>query len=190
MLRSTSGSLRLVGRLFSKEVHQKAFASLDVPGAVKEAKELLCGLAKTVESPTVMCHNDLLAGNILVDCDSGDLMIIDYEYMSWNFRGFDLANHFCEYAGGTDNGNPDYSLFPDEPMRRQFLTVYLKAFKESVSDTEVTSLCREVDIFTGLAHMYWLLWAVVQQQNDEDSTFPYLTYAINRFRQLSTNVSL
>lgn len=73
----------------------------------------------------VMCHNDLLSGNILLrtakssassdtggaDDSAGDeggrgdkgsekrVFLIDYEYAAYNFRAFDLANHFSgEYC--------------------------------------------------------------------------------------------
>jgi choline/ethanolamine kinase len=51
----------------------------------------------------VLCHNDLLAGNILLSnsymytagsMQSFPLTIIDYEYGSYNYRAFDIANHF------------------------------------------------------------------------------------------------
>lgn len=50
----------------------------------------------------VLCHNDLLCGNIMrtsgVDVsDSNEVAIklIDYEYAGYNYRAYDLANHFC-----------------------------------------------------------------------------------------------
>lgn len=60
------------------------------------------------------------------DCDSSDsicsnisdgsigsgeprLVLIDYEYCSYNHRGFDLANHFIEWA--YDYTNPNYPYF-------------------------------------------------------------------------------
>lgn len=45
----------------------------------------------------VLCHNDLLSGNILLSLkDSGSkIYLIDYEYASYNFRSYDLANHLC-----------------------------------------------------------------------------------------------
>ena len=48
----------------------------------------------------VLCHNDLLCGNILL-CPSevpGSVekaVLIDYEYSMYNYRAFDIANHFC-----------------------------------------------------------------------------------------------
>lgn len=31
--------------------------------------------------------------------DADSIQIVDFEYGGFNFVGFDLANHFCEYAG-------------------------------------------------------------------------------------------
>ena len=79
----------------------------------------------TVDSPVVFCHNDLQEGNILLRetqdiepsaKDSGkilnkkknNLVIIDYEYCSYNYRGFDFANHFCEWIFDYTNQSPPY----------------------------------------------------------------------------------
>jgi thiamine kinase-like enzyme len=47
---------------------------------------------------TVLCHNDLLSGNILLsqstDTRNAEVTIIDYEYTAYNYRAFDIANHF------------------------------------------------------------------------------------------------
>lgn len=46
-----------------------------------------------------LCHNDLLSGNIMrsgYDIDeSTTAKLIDYEYAGYNYRGYDVANHFC-----------------------------------------------------------------------------------------------
>jgi len=49
----------------------------------------------------VLCHNDLLAGNILLTESDGisttascPIHLIDYEYAAYNFLSYDLANHF------------------------------------------------------------------------------------------------
>lgn len=55
-----------------------------------------------VGSPVVFSHNDLQEGNILIRPDhplmEEKLVLIDFEYCSYNYRGFDLANHFCEWS--------------------------------------------------------------------------------------------
>lgn len=47
-----------------------------------------------------LCHNDLSASNLLLlnegQRDSGGtgIVLIDYEYGSYNYRAFDIAHHF------------------------------------------------------------------------------------------------
>ena len=53
-----------------------------------------------------------LAANILKLNDTGDIQLIDFEYGGINFKAFDIANHFNEYAGGTDTGIPNYEWMP------------------------------------------------------------------------------
>lgn len=55
-------------------------------------------------SPVLFCHNDLQEGNILLKMDkkslessTPSLLIIDYEYCAYNYRAFELANHFIEW---------------------------------------------------------------------------------------------
>lgn len=84
-----------------------------------------------MKSPVVFCHNDLQEGNILlrnqtnvedekrnlsnmsneVDYErltSDSLVIIDFEYCSYNYRGFDFANHFCEWVFDYTNEEPPF----------------------------------------------------------------------------------
>jgi len=83
--------------------------------------------------------------------------LIDFEYGGMNYRGFDIANHFNEMAGGTDNGTPDYSLFPSREHMRMFCTAYLEKYG---GKTTVDQLLEEVDIFVLLDHWYWGIWAI------------------------------
>lgn len=66
----------------------------------------------TLRSPVVFCHNDLQEGNILLkESEPGcrSLCLIDYEYCSYNYRGFDIANHFIEWI--YDYTNPVYPYY-------------------------------------------------------------------------------
>ena len=51
------------------------------------------------ESPLVLCHNDLLLGNILYDENSNVVHFIDFEYAGPNYQAYDIANHFNEISG-------------------------------------------------------------------------------------------
>ncbi|KAD3067929.1 hypothetical protein E3N88_35809 [Mikania micrantha] len=56
-------------------------------------------LTGRLDAPVVFAHNDLLSGNVMLNEDEEKLYIIDFEYASYSYRGFDIGNHFNEYAG-------------------------------------------------------------------------------------------
>lgn len=63
------------------------------------------------------------------DREEGDVQFIDFEYSDTTYRAFDMANHFCEYAGF----ECDYSRFPDQSHVEYFVREYLKADAKVVS---------------------------------------------------------
>ncbi|KAI9502316.1 hypothetical protein GGI25_006137 [Coemansia spiralis] len=82
-------------------------------------------------APVVFAHDDLQYGNILRLEHTGELVVVDFEYAGYNYRGFDIANHFCEWTA--DYHHPDHphllneSLYPDVTQREGFLRTYVKA---------------------------------------------------------------
>lgn len=119
-------------------------------------------------------------------------MIIDYEYSSYNFRGFDLGNHFCEWMF---NNNYDkhpyfeynYDLFPSRSQQVEFITAYMDEFKRAKKETNlrkdstrndsgskddldewatknlnVENLIVESNYFALASHLYWAHWSVCQ----------------------------
>ncbi|KAI1725834.1 choline/ethanolamine kinase domain-containing protein [Ditylenchus destructor] len=131
----------------------------------------------------VFCHNDLLIYNILYDPKTDEIHFIDYEYAADNFQLFDIANHFCEYAGVTD---PDYSLCPDETHKRMFLTKYLHRFhngsEEAPGVEAVDKLLADIPIFEAASHLFWSIWALAQSHLSVID-FDYLKYAIIRHKE-------
>lgn len=63
---------------------------------------------------------------------SAEVQFIDFEYSSYTYATFDIANHFCEYAGF----ECDYSRFPGNDHMRRFMCHYLSG---GVSDPAVSS---------------------------------------------------
>ena len=53
----------------------------------------------------VPCHNDLLAGNIILARESGRVMLVDWEYAGMGNRWFDLGNLSVnnDFLPSTDN---------------------------------------------------------------------------------------
>ena len=98
-------------------------------GDVIDALERECA---SVASPTVTLHNDALSGNFLVPADwrptgpddpPPTTRLIDFEYACVGPRGFDVANHFAEYAGF----ECDWSKLPNERQRERFCAAYVEA---------------------------------------------------------------
>mmetsp|Transcript_1241 Transcript_1241/g.2006 ORF Transcript_1241/g.2006 Transcript_1241/m.2006 type:complete len:369 (-) Transcript_1241:50-1156(-) len=139
------------------------------------------------EARAAFCHNDLLAANIMKQSvEPFAIQLIDFEYGGWNYVGFDIANHFNEWAGGTDNGKPEYSKFPTKDQQRRFVEAYVEALStgnEEVTDDIVQNLLDEVHAFVLANHLYWGLWAVNQASAEGCEEFDYLLYAANRFQQ-------
>ena len=50
------------------------------------------------------------------------MQFIDFEYGSYNYRGFDFGNNWCEYAGLEG----DYSRYPNDKQQAWFVTNYLQ----------------------------------------------------------------
>uniref|UniRef100_A0A1I8AXR7 Choline/ethanolamine kinase n=1 Tax=Meloidogyne hapla TaxID=6305 RepID=A0A1I8AXR7_MELHA len=104
------------------------------------------------QSLVTFCHNDLQEGNILLPKGSSGnirmqsstevyedggqnnslnafnpmdlrLVLIDFEYASYNYRGFDFANHFVEYSINYDVDHaPFYEILPERfPTQEQML---------------------------------------------------------------------
>lgn len=67
-----------------------------------ELKELQGVLVK-LNSPVVFAHNDLLLGNVIYTEKTNSVTFIDYEYASFNYQAFDIANHFAEFVGEFKN---------------------------------------------------------------------------------------
>lgn len=83
----------------------------------------------------VLCHNDLLSGNILLSQDHDRVTLIDYEYCGYNYRAYDLANHFCEF-GGFDFDIK--SKFPSVDYRKKYLLCYLRSHHNLVCSDDRT----------------------------------------------------
>lgn len=122
--------------------------------------------------PTVFSHNDLLGPNIILTPDER-IFFIDYEYTNYNLRGFDFANHFCEYAGF----ELDYSRYPSLEIRRTAVQGYLTEAKLALS--QLDAVVREIEECVPLSHLFWGVWGLVQH-GISTIQFDYLAYGRTR----------
>ncbi|MBA0827406.1 hypothetical protein Goarm_012189 [Gossypium armourianum] len=103
---------------------QRIYETISFKEVHKEATQLK-ELTELFSAPVVFAHNDLLSGNLMLNDEQDKLYIIDFEYGSYNYRGFDIGNHFNEYAGY----ECDYSLYPSKEEQYHFLRHYLQPEK-------------------------------------------------------------
>ncbi|XP_038605133.1 ethanolamine kinase 2 isoform X1 [Tachyglossus aculeatus] len=141
-----------------------------------------------LDSPIVLCHNDLLCKNIIYNETEGHVRFIDYEYADYNYQAFDIGNHFNEFAGVNE---VDYSLYPGRETQMLWLQHYLQAHKQlskdhpgetAVTPREVERLYVQVNHFALASHFFWAFWALIQNQYSTID-FDFLRYALIRFNQ-------
>ncbi|XP_024111310.1 choline kinase alpha isoform X3 [Pongo abelii] len=159
--------------------------------------ENLRSLLESTPSPVVFCHNDCQEGNILLlegreNSEKQKLMLIDFEYSSYNYRGFDIGNHFCEWM--YDYSYEKYPFFranirkyPTNKQQLHFISSYLPAFQNDFENlnTEEKSIIEEemlleVNRFALASHFLWGLWSIVQAKISSIE-FGYMDYAQARF---------
>lgn len=181
---------------FTRDAHVKKYNKLMKLDLPKELESLRLLLAET-QSPVVFCHNDVTEGNILKledrDPTSTDrLMLIDFEYSSYNYRGFDFGNFFCEWMYDyTHNQWPFYKARPENyPTREQqlhFIRSYL-AEQRNLSNDAINKdqmqveedLLIEANRYALASHFLWGLWSIIQAKISTIE-FGYMDYAQCRF---------
>ncbi|KAG7329451.1 hypothetical protein KOW79_007625 [Hemibagrus wyckioides] len=160
-------------------------SQLDIPSVdvlINELEDLKRHLNR-VESPIVLCHNDLLTKNIIYNSDEDVIKFIDYEYADFNYQAYDIGNHFNEFAGVND---VDYSLYPSRELQCDWLTVYLQNVRinsrvdSQITQREVNTLYVQVCKFSLASHLSWGLWSLLQARYSKIN-FNFLKYAAARF---------
>ncbi|XP_078534064.1 choline/ethanolamine kinase-like [Lissotriton helveticus] len=181
---------------FTRDCHIQKFSKLKALNLELEMKSLR-NLLESTPSPVVFCHNDVQEGNILLlsnrNPSSRDkLMLIDFEYSSYNYRGFDIGNHFCEWVYDyTYDKWPFYKAslenYPNREQQLHFIQHYLKASSDNMHNicTEEQTIIQEqmiieINRFALASHFFWGLWSIVQAKMSTIQ-FGYLDYAKSRF---------
>jgi ethanolamine kinase len=158
---------------------------------IPEAAALVASLDAGELGATVLCHNDLLPGNI-VERPSGKVAFIDFEYCCPNARGFDIGNHFAERCGMTCEYEAHFPRSVD--AMRGFLEAYAAEYTlvagvsgegESAAPLTVEQLAQEAWRGALLSHFFWGMWGLVQAKVS-DIDFDYVAYAKMRFEAYFT----
>ncbi|XP_078409279.1 choline/ethanolamine kinase [Cetorhinus maximus] len=186
---------QIMGLTFIRETHVKKFnklKSFNLPAELASLRSLL----EATWSPVVFCHNDVQEGNILYlaghDSSSTEkLMLIDFEYSSYNYRGFDIGNHFCEWMYDyTYDQWPFFKAsmekYPNRQQQLHFIRHYLSEYSGNKGDsmhedqTKIEEeMIIEINRYALASHYLWALWAILQAKISTIE-FGYLDYALYR----------
>mmetsp|Transcript_131879 Transcript_131879/g.299823 ORF Transcript_131879/g.299823 Transcript_131879/m.299823 type:complete len:407 (-) Transcript_131879:133-1353(-) len=137
----------------------------------------------------VFCHNDLLAGNVMVPIGKAQICrFIDFEYASVNSAGLDIANHFTaapeSYLITFGTLDPDKD-FPKPEVIEKWMEFYFDGRAHpSAHDPVFLRNCREVTMgFVLAAELRWVIWGVIQAGYSPVADFDYLDYCNQRFNR-------
>ncbi|KAJ2659396.1 hypothetical protein IWW48_003543 [Coemansia sp. RSA 1200] len=96
---------------------------------LKQAVEKYRAYLENSRSPIVFAHNDVQYSNILQLEGTGELVLVDFEYSGYNYRGYDIANHYMSWATVYDPVVKalvmDLALYPTAEQRYTFLREYV-----------------------------------------------------------------
>ncbi|XP_038053259.1 choline kinase alpha-like isoform X2 [Patiria miniata] len=182
--------------------------SHDLGKEVTFIKELIANS----KSPVVFSHNDCQEGNILLakgspEIKDNSLVLIDYEYASYNYRASDFANHFCEWTiDYTKESAPYFNLVPEdhptEAQQLRFIRAYLEEYNSTKeqregegpgaggegvcnrmsTEAEEKLILREIARFTPVIHLIWVMWSCVQAKISH-TAFGYMEYGLARLKE-------
>lgn len=181
--------LRSVPTSFSDPNMQEAFVATigsieKLQGEIKATRDLIL---KDCDSPVVFCHNDIHSANIIYNEETDGIKLIDYEYAGPNYSTYDIADHFCEFAGVDD---VDYQRYPDEMVQKMWIRMYLEEMQKvrdkdidlPIQEKAVHNLYCEVNRMVLGCHLFWIVWSLFQAANSTIE-FDFMEYASLRFAE-------
>lgn len=156
----------------------------------KSEIDYISNLINELDAPLVFSHNDLHQNNILLlhsaensTLDEDRIVLIDFEYCSYNYRMFDIANYLSEWCFDYNGDkyphfNASMSRFPSEEKQLQVLKHYdnhiktinsskkpspsstssINGYSESKDDIDI--LLDEMQPFLMASNLFWAVWAI------------------------------
>ncbi|XP_017002046.2 choline/ethanolamine kinase isoform X1 [Drosophila takahashii] len=164
--------------------------SLDGNSNISEPETTKSHSVSPSPCPELDTTNDSALDASFTTDNEPDLIIIDFEYCAYNYRGYDLANHFIEWT--FDYTNPQYPYYYHNSkncatvqQRRDFIVNYLKKYHDdenyNPTGQELDKVDAEIQFFTMLSHLFWSLWSVINVTSAIE--FGYWEYGIARIME-------
>ena len=146
-------------RNFIHKAQEKAESDLFSTNEKKKLKEMLTittddeinflkELVPKDPKSITFSHNDLHAENVLVLKKNHKLMLIDYEYADYNYRGYDIGNVFNESMFDYHYPEEPYYAFdekkyPNEEQLTDFIKYYLFFYRFELRGPEAEPILQD-----------------------------------------------
>ena len=122
-------------------------------------------------------------GNVMKNPLDSSILFVDFEYACLNYQSYDIANHFFEYT--CHYKDDDYIInfddFPNFTERARFYRFYSKEFDDPAEDSRLVQYDGQVMAMLKISHLFWSIWGFIMAVQPTSPTFPYLSYAKDRF---------
>lgn len=185
--------------LFATHLPDQEVTAENIKQVVSDEFKWLTGVLLKHKSPVVLCHSDLLLGNIIIPDNytvptpdtpveplppikSNFIKFIDYEYMLPAPRAFDIANHLAEWQGFDCDREAIPVPSKLNMVMRKFVEGYLQG---KGTQADVDGIIDEIQAFYGLPGFYWGIWAMIQQEIS-NIDFDYDKYGAQRLGEYWT----
>ena len=114
---------------------------------IKVEQDFLRNFESGFRESMVLCHGDLHPGNILINDDTGEITLLDYEFTSYNFGVYDFGKiwylrFFFESVGECDE---DESEFNDD-IKKLYFQDYLEAHCKYMGNDKCQDTDKEIEL--------------------------------------------
>ena len=123
-----------------------------------------------VNSPKTFTHVDFRGSNIMVT-ESDGLVLCDFEYSCYGFRGFDFGTIITEWGRDFGDWTRPHELTNDETIKPFFISYIDESVKlkgKAFTDDERNSLeniLKEVKVFSLVAFMWILMFMIKMKES-------------------------
>ena len=148
-----------------------------------DIEEELDWLKKTVlsiDSPIAFTHIDFRGSNVMVTEPDDEIILCDFEYSSYGYRGIDFGTIFAEWNGRLWSDIHKVHDFPEDPIIRPFIESYIeesielkgKDFSEDKRNS-LENILKEVKVFTLVSNMFFVVLSLRSNKSMRDPDAPY-----------------
>ncbi len=129
----------------------------------------------------VLCHNDLLSGNLMFNPSSKSLRLIDFEYAGLNFEAADLANVLTAVSESIMLSGRPQEVRINFPSADIQIHLVESCTGMSVPEEERGIVLLLLLFFSMTDELRWTVWGVIQSVQSTLEGFDYVFYYNSRF---------